>query len=164
VVEHASGMSLHDFAQTYLFGPLGIADVAWRRGPQGEGVGQGNLRLRARDMVAIGRLFLDGGRAGEHRIVDADWVAQSLAPIVDIADVDPFADSYGYMWYTKRYDRHGGMIRVHFASSNGGNKIYLVPDLDLVVAITSSAYGRGYGQRRSEQILLRLLDAIDAPR
>lgn len=159
IVEHTSGMPLHRFAQKYLFEPLGIADTAWRRGPTGEGVGQGNLSISARDMVKIGRLYLDDGRAGQHQILDRDWVAKALSPIVDIAEVDAYAEAYGYMWYTKRYVRNGRLIRVHFASGNGGNKIYLVPTLGLVVAITSSAYGQGYGQRRSEQILLRLLDA-----
>lgn len=161
-VEHTSGMPLHAFAQQHFFGPLGITRFSWRRGPRGEGVGQGNLTIGARDMVTIGRLFLDQGRSGQRQIVDRAWVAEALSPIVSIAEVDPYADSYGYMWYTKRYDRDGRSILVHFASGSGGNKIYLVPGYDLVVAITSTAYGRGYGQRRSEQILLRLLDATDA--
>lgn len=46
-----------------------------------------------------------------------------------------------------------------FASGNGGNKLYLVPALRMVVAIQSSAYGRGYGQRRSQDILRALLAA-----
>lgn len=161
MVEHASGMTLHAFARKHLFEPLGIVDTQWRQGPQGEGVGQGNLRISARDMVRIGQLYLDGGEAGGQRLLDRAWSAQALFPSVAIADQDPYADGYGYMWYSKTWPREGGPVRVHFASGNGGNKIYLVPALDLIVAITSSAYGQGYGQRRSEQILLRLLDAIE---
>ncbi|WP_202839610.1 serine hydrolase domain-containing protein [Luteimonas saliphila] len=163
VVEHASGMSLQRFAQEHLFGPLGISDVSWRRGPQGEGVGQGNLGISARDMTKLGNLFLNDGRVGQHQIVDPKWVREAISPVVDISMLDPYADSYGYMWYTKRYERGGRSIVVHFASGNGGNKIYLVPRYGLVVAITSTAYGQGYGQRRSERILLQLLDATDAP-
>jgi len=159
VVEQVSGMPLQRFAQEYLFGPLGITQFSWRRGPQGEGVGQGNLSISARDMTKIGFLFLNGGRIDQRQIVDRAWVVEALSPLVNIAGVDPYADSYGYMWYTKRYDRAGQSIVVHFASGNGGNKIYVVPRYDLVVAITSTAYGKGYGQRRSEQVLLRLLDA-----
>jgi hypothetical protein len=46
-------------------------------------------------------------------------------------------------------------IEVHFASGNGWNKIYIVPSLHMVLAITSSAYNQRYGQRRSQDILLR---------
>ncbi len=162
VVEHTSGMPLQNFAQEYLFGPLGITDVSWRRGPRGEGVGQGNLSISARDMAKIGNLFLNEGRIGQRQIVSRDWVLEAMSPLVNITEQDPYADYYGYMWYTKRYDRGGRSIVVHFASGNGGNKIYVVPQHDLVVAITSTAYGRGHGQRRSEQILLQLLDATDA--
>lgn len=163
VVEHVSGMPLQNFAQQHLFGPLGITDFVWRRGPKGEGVGQGNLSLSARDMTKIGSLLLNKGRIGQYQILTSAWIAQAMSPLVDITKYDPYADSYGYMWYNKRYELGGRSILVHFASGNGGNKIYLVPQYDLVIAVTSTAYGRGYGQRRSEQILLQLLDAVDAP-
>jgi hypothetical protein len=52
---------------------------------------------------------------------------------------------------------HGAPILVHFASGNGGNKIYVVPSLRYVVVVTSSAYGMAYGQRRSEEILKAIL-------
>jgi len=164
VVEHVSGMPLQRFAQENLFGPLGITEFSWRRGPRGEGVGQGNLSLTARDMTKIGRLFLNKGRVDQRQVVEPAWVAEALSPLVDIAAQDRYADGYGYMWYTKRYNRGARSTVVHFASGNGGNKIYVVPQYDLVVAITSTAYGKGYGQRRSERILLRLLDATDARR
>ncbi|HEY0928483.1 MAG TPA: serine hydrolase domain-containing protein [Gemmatimonas sp.] len=159
MVEHVSHRSLQDFAAQHLFGPLGIERFAWRRGPKGEGVGQGNLSIATRDMAKIGELFLRGGRVGDRQVINSAWVRDALASHVDISKVDRFADAYGYMWYTKQHQVGTSTVTVHFASGNGGNKIYLVPDRDLVVAITSSAYGRGYGQRRSEQILLRVLAA-----
>lgn len=162
VVEHVSGMPLQNFAQQYLFEPLGIKDFVWRRGPKGEGVGQGNLSLSARDMTKIGSVLLNKGRIGQRQILSDAWIANAISPLVDITKYDPYADSYGYMWYSKQYKLGGRSVLVHFASGNGGNKIYIVPQYDLVIAITSTAYGQGYGQRRSEQILLQLLDATDA--
>lgn len=83
----------------------------------------------------------------------------ALAPRVSISAADPYADGYGYFWYSKIQSVEGRQIPVSFASGNGGNKIYVVPSRRLVVAITSSAYGRGYGQRRSESILKAILSA-----
>jgi hypothetical protein len=63
------------------------------------------------------------------------------------------------MWYSKAEPVSGHTVLVHFASGNGGNKIYIVPSLDMVIAITSSAYSTNYGQRRSQDILLKILAA-----
>lgn len=46
---------------------------------------------------------------------------------------------------------------VHFASGNGGNRIYLVPSARYVAVVTSSAYGKGHGQRCPEEILKAIL-------
>lgn len=83
----------------------------------------------------------------------------NLSPRVAIGAVDRYADSYGYFWYAKTQDIGGQKIAVHFASGNGGNKIYVIPARRLVVSVASSAYGKGYGQRRSEDILKAILQA-----
>ena len=73
--------------------------------------------------------------------------------------MDRYADHYGYFWYGKTYEVAGENIKVSFASGNGGNKIYVIPARRMVVAVASSAYGKPYGQRRSEEILKALLAA-----
>lgn len=160
-VEQAAHMPLSAFADQALFRPLGITRYSWRRGPRGEGVGQGNLKLRLRDMVKLGELFLHDGTYNGTRVVSSAWVRASLAPIVPTGGtIDRYADAYGYLWYLKRYDVGGDSVTVHFASGNGGNKIYIVPQYDLVVAVSSSAYGSSYGQRRSETILRQVLASM----
>ncbi|WP_336297299.1 hypothetical protein [Sphingomonas sp. 7/4-4] len=99
------------------------------------------------------------GRYRGRQIVSAAWLRTALAPKVRISASDPYADGYGYFWYAKVQSIGGQQIPVSFASGNGGNKIYVIPSRRLVVAITSSAYGRGYGQRRSESILKAILSA-----
>jgi CubicO group peptidase (beta-lactamase class C family) len=163
VVERAAGVPLAAFAETTLFRPLGIDRYQWRRGPRGEGVGQGNLSITLRDMARIGELYLDHGARNGHRIVSARYVTDALAPLVPISASDPYADAYGYMWYSKSYDVNGDTVALHFASGNGGNKIYIVPRDHLIITITSSAYNTRYGQRRSEQILKRILMLVARP-
>ena len=87
----------------------------------------------------IGELMLNDGVVNGRRRVSHEWIAMSLASQVAISDSDPYADSYGYMWYTKAEPIGSHNIEVHFASGKGGNKIYIVPSLHMVVAITSSA-------------------------
>jgi len=160
VVEQQMGLPLSDFARRALFEPIGIRRFVWRRGPKGEGVGQGNLFISLRDMTALGELVLRHGRVNGQALLDSAYLAASLTAHVAIGDVDPFADSYGYMWYTRTYNVDGEPLRVHFASGNGGNKIYIIPQRDAVLTIASRAYGRRHGQRRSERILLEVLPLL----
>jgi CubicO group peptidase (beta-lactamase class C family) len=159
IVENASHMSLDDFARKNLFEPLAIQNFKWERVPVNRTTGQGNFSITTRDEAAIGQMVLNGGSVAGHRILRRDWIDASLSRQVAISGDDPYADYYGFMWYTKDEPVGTGKIEVHFASGNGGNKIYVVPSLHMVVAITSSAYGHGYGQRRSQQILLGILAA-----
>lgn len=157
IIENATKMSLDEFARKNLFEPLGIAKYEWRHVPVNRTTGQGNLRITTRDAAAIGELFLQNGKYGHRQIVSRAWVERSLAKEVPISAVDRYADFYGYMWYTKTEQVGDRSVLVHFASGNGGNKIYIVPSLNIVLAITSSAYNQGYGQKRSREILLKVL-------
>ncbi|MDZ5648124.1 serine hydrolase [Nitrospirillum sp. BR 11828] len=161
IVERATGQSLDALAREALFAPLGIGPHSWRTLAGGHGTGQGNLSITACDAALIGQMVLNHGTHNGRRVVSAHWLRDSLARLHPIAASDPYADFYGYMWYAKDEPVGGDRtVPVHFASGNGGNKIYVVPSLDLVVAITSSAYGKGYGQRRSQDILLAILATL----
>jgi CubicO group peptidase (beta-lactamase class C family) len=162
IIENVSRMPLDQFARTNLFGPLGIENYSWRHVPIGRTTGQGNLSITTRDAAAIGELILDDGVVHGKRVLSHEWITNSVASQVAISDSDPYADFYGYMWYTKGEPVGTREVEVHFASGNGGNKIYIVPSFDMVVAITSSAYGKSYGQRRSQDILLKVLAATNS--
>ena len=156
-VEHATGMTMENFARAALFAPLGITRWRWEGDAAGHTKGQGNLSLRTRDVARIGQMVLGKGVYQGRRVIGADWIDAMLAPRVAIGAVDRYADHYGYFWYTKTQSIGTHRIPVQFASGNGGNKLYLVPSLDMVVVVTSSAYGKAYGQLRSENILKAIL-------
>lgn len=160
IISHVAGQPLDELARDALFAPLGITQWRWQRDAAGRTKGQGNLSLTTRDLAVLGELVRQGGTYEGRRVISEGWIRAALAPRLPIADVDPYADSYGYYWYSKTHRVAGRDVAVSFASGNGGNKIYVVPSLELVVAITSRAYGRGYGQRRSEAILLAVLASL----
>ncbi len=159
VVAKAAGKTMADFAGSTLFGPLGIRHWRWDGDSAGYTKGQGNLSLTTRDLATIGELVRRDGRYHGRRIISSAWIQTMLTPKVTISGSDPFADGYGYFWYSRVHQINGRPVPVAFASGNGGNKIYMVPSRHMVVAITSSAYGHGYGQRRSQGILLASLGA-----
>lgn len=59
IMRKATGRPLDEFARSALFEPLGITDWKWLR-YKGDSDAGGGLRLKPRDMVAIGQLVLAG--------------------------------------------------------------------------------------------------------
>ena len=86
-------------------------------------------------MAKIGQLMLDGGRWQEQQIVSQPWVERSTSPL-QFTD----QDGYGYQWWTAEMSVNGTAIRVHSARGNGGQYIFIVPELSAVVVFTAGNY------------------------
>jgi len=71
ILQEATGMTALEFADVYLFKPLGIKEVYWPSDPQGYTHGWGDLCLYPIDMAKIGFLFLHQGK----------WEANKLFPV-----------------------------------------------------------------------------------
>lgn len=158
VIGRATERGLEELAREHLFGPLGIERWDWQEDRAGQTKGQGNLFLTADGFARIGEVVLNRGMYDGRRVISGDWIRESLKPRFDISASDPYANGYGYYWYHQTYPVAGRAVDVFFASGNGGNKIYVIPDLDMVVSVMSRAYGQGRGQRRSENILKAILE------
>ncbi|MBB2911288.1 CubicO group peptidase (beta-lactamase class C family) [Streptosporangium becharense] len=124
LVERGTGLVLEEFARARLFEPLGIERFEWSTGADGVALAASGLRLTPRGLLAVGRLVLDGGRD----VVPASWLAEALYPRVRTDR----GSGYGYQWYVG--DTWVG------AFGNGGQRIYVAPELDLVVAVTAGQY------------------------
>ncbi|WP_395373097.1 serine hydrolase domain-containing protein [Marinicella sp. W31] len=158
VIGEAADQEFGEFARIHLFEPLKITNLDWQKDRSGITKGQGNLFITAQGFARLGQLVLDGGTFEGRQIVSANWIKEILKPIVDISQSDSNAIAYSYYWYQQIYNINNRQIEVWFASGNGGNKIYLVPELDMVVSVMSDAYGQGRSHRRSENILLTVLE------
>jgi len=157
VLGRATGKEFGEFARIYLFEPLEIKNLDWQKDRSGITKGQGNLFLTAQGFARIGQLLLDGGLFEGRQVVSAEWIKEILTPKVDISEAESNAVAYGYYWYQQFYSINEKQLEVWFASGNGGNKIYLIPELEMVVSVMSDAYGQGRSHRRSEKILLMTL-------
>jgi CubicO group peptidase (beta-lactamase class C family) len=142
ILEKGIGQSLHDYARAVLFDPLGIGPTDWRTGRDGEGNYASGLGMRPRDLARVGQMLLDGGRAGERQIVPAAWLEESFRPAVRIND----RRQYGYHWYVGEVTFNGpeGRRRARWsaATGNGGQRLLVFPDLELVVVITAGNYNQ----------------------
>jgi len=121
-----------EFANKYLFQPLGIPLPPWEADPQGNSVGGDGLALRPREMAKIGYLYLHQGLWDGQQLIPAEWVRTATQKHV-AADI--LNDDYGYLWWVTTVDGHAA----YYAAGFGGQFIYVIPDLDLVVVMTGNA-------------------------
>jgi CubicO group peptidase (beta-lactamase class C family) len=126
------------FAQQRLFGPLGIANYSWPADSDGYLHGEDGLALTARDMAKIGLLYLRQGRWGGRQIVSEAFVQDSTTRHNDGGP--PVKASYGYQWWINTTKTH---LDVFFASGIKSQLIYVVPKLDLVVAMQAQSVPGG---------------------
>jgi CubicO group peptidase (beta-lactamase class C family) len=142
LIARGTGQSLQDFAHRALFAPLGIMLTEWRLGTDGEPLAASGLRMTPRDMAKLGTTILHKGVWNGARVIPESWLVASFAPAVSMPD----GRRYGYHWYlgmTLMDDGAGGARREATISArgNGGQRLFLLPGLDLAVAVTAGNYG-----------------------
>jgi CubicO group peptidase (beta-lactamase class C family) len=135
IIHKATGRPLDEFVRAALFEPLGITSMEWMR-VRGDTDAGGGLRMRPRDMAKIGQLVLAGGRWNGRQIVPASWIETSTALKLKATD----NQSYGYLWWLGRSKHDGRAVTWIGALGRGGQSIRIVPELDLVVAVTAGYY------------------------
>ncbi|MBI2256565.1 MAG: serine hydrolase [Proteobacteria bacterium] len=147
-IEKGSGLSLLDFAHKHLFAPLGIKAVEWISGADGTYSAASGLRLRPRDLAKIGHCVLQNGVWNGREIIPADWLKEAFTP--RIACFDDVA--YGYQWYLRASTDGNGPRR--FAMGNGGQRLILIPERKLSIAIMCGQYNQPDQWRAPATVML----------
>ncbi len=149
IVGKQGGADTLAYAKQKLFAPLGIADVSWRRDPQGVPIGGYGLYMQPRDMAKIGYLYLHRGEWDGRQLLPREWVDKVFDPQVEM-----HVGTYRYAngWWTipeKRAHMAVGFLR---------QLIIVLPDIDTVAVVT----GRG-GNYGFAQLIDRVVAAVKSP-
>ena len=133
VVEKAVGMPLPEYADEVLFEPLGILERRWEELREGYVNGGAGIDLRPRDLARFGQLYLQEGWSGSESIVPAVWIAEATTRrFAWTSRAGPIEHStYGFLWWLDLDND------AYFAWGFGGQFVYVVPRLDLVVVATT---------------------------
>jgi CubicO group peptidase (beta-lactamase class C family) len=137
--------------------PLSIKHYYMNLTPTGEMYFGGGTRMRPRDLLKFGQLYLDGGVWNGQRIVTADWVRQSTT-----AYPPGLANADGLNWHLYQLRSANHTYREYEANGNGGRFLIVVPELDIAIVFTAGNYGM-YGvwrKFRDEIVPQMILPAV----
>lgn len=157
VIEKLSGKPVPEFANERLFGPLGITEAKWEETPKGHTDTGGHLRLSLRDLHTIGRLVHAGGKWNGQQLIDPKWLTSSL---MEQTRIPERRERYGYLWWRDGGTVKGKDVSLIYAHGNGGNFIFIVPELDLVAAFTGKNYGKRTQFIPNQLVAQRIVPAL----
>jgi CubicO group peptidase (beta-lactamase class C family) len=140
IVERASGQTIEQFANQYLFSPLSISRYKWNgKSKKGQYHTGGGLHLSSRDLLKIGLLLENGGIWQGKRILSQKWIEQSfIAPyLTNRRNGFEEVYFYGYQWWKLKVK---DKVDVISARGWGGQRLFMVPDLKIVIVIYSANF------------------------
>lgn len=153
----ATGKSLDDYAREKLFRPLGISDFEWGElFAIGEAAAASGLRLRPRDTAKLGQLMLADGIWGDQRVLPAGWVAESTKARINGDNLT----HYGYQWWIGETYVPEGTVKWVAGIGLGGQRLFIVPSLDLVVVTNGGLYERGPYSRLEGKIPAEIITKV----
>lgn len=144
IIERVAGKPLPEFAQDVLLGKLGIRRAEWRwnftldRSQRNE---FGQIYLRPRDLLKLGILIQQRGVWEGRRIVSASWIDAAVARQSRVDDSD-YGLGIWHRWYRVQGKGDASRVDTIMLSGNGGQKVFLVPSLDLIAVFTGGSFNQ----------------------
>jgi CubicO group peptidase (beta-lactamase class C family) len=137
IFTRVTGETMWDAAARELYAPIGIPNRRWPADPQGNSLAYSGLIMPTRDMAKFGLLYLNRGQWDGKQIIPLDYWRASTSRQSDgnqDAARAPDAPVYGFLWWVTNDAGHDAF----YAAGWGGQYIYVVPDLDLLVVMTGN--------------------------
>ena len=161
IIRNTTGMTAREFAEEYLYGPLGISVIDWEIGaPESiSNTGWGAF-LRSIDMAKIGYMVLNGGVWNGEQIVSKSWLDQSTTPHVNRG-----TGGYGYQWWLEAQrdlpDHTPSQNDIWSANGWGGQFIFVVPLSNMVVVMNAENYTNGRSGSQRNVLFRNILRATE---
>lgn len=188
IVTRLTGKPLLQYVQERIFTPLHITQADWELAPDSIEVGGWGLRLQTESEAKLGQLMLQEGKWNGQQLVSEQWIHDMTQRHISTSkhhdsdlplgtsilvflrsiwhtirswftgyNVDDYFLGYGYQTKAIRHPR----VDSFFAAGYGGQLIYVVPDLEMVVVVNGRADNYG---KELNTIYYRLIDPFIAKR
>ena len=135
ILFNTTGLKLDEFIGKHYFTPMGISNVSWEKSVCGLTKASSGLFMTSRDMMKVGLATLNHGQFNDTRLLSEEWMLEATTPKTPNR-------KYGYFWWTENFKVDGQEVTTISGRGARGQFIYMMPDLELVVVVTSSNAGR----------------------
>ncbi len=170
IVTRVTGRPVMDYVRERIFTPLHITEADWELAPDSVETAGWGLRLQAESEAKLGQLMLQQGNWQGRQLVSQQWMHDMTQRLISTREepaqelswwqkvvrffrslwhtirswftgynVDDYYLGYGYQTKAIQHPR----AECYFAAGYGGQLIYVVPSLDLVVVINGRAANYG---------------------
>jgi CubicO group peptidase (beta-lactamase class C family) len=157
IVQKLTGETVEEYLTPRLFEPLGISNRLWGSSPEGINLTDGGLAITTEELAKFGLFYLQRGQWNGQQLVSEQWATDATAKQISTgADNGNWNFGYGYQfWRSPVGFRADGSL---------GQFSFVVPDQDLVLAITSATSNNG-GTSRAMDIVFRylVLEGLTSP-
>ena len=169
IVTRVTGRPMLDYVRERIFTPLHITEADWELAPDSVEAAGWGLRLQTESEAKLGLLMLHGGKWNGQQLVSEQWIHDMTQRLISTEgpgpklpfkqrvisffkrlwhkvrswftgyDVDKYYLGYGYQTKAIQHPR----AESFFAAGYGGQLIYVLPKLDLVIVINGRAANYG---------------------
>lgn len=184
IVTRLTGKSLLEYVKERIFTPMHITLADWELAPDSVETAGWGLRLQPESEAKLGLLMLHGGKWNGRQLVSEQWIHDMTQRLISTRqgsepryswsqrlvkflrglwhtirswftgyNVDDYYLGYGYQTKSIQFPR----VEAFFATGYGGQLIYVVPKLDMVLVVNGRA--AEYGDELNT-IYYQLLDPI----
>lgn len=136
IIQQVTGKTTYEFGKENLFDKLDMDSVECSTDSQGISDGGNGFAMNIYDMAKLGELYLNNGIWEGEQIIPAQWVQESTT--VQFDRQSGSAD-YGYQWWVRTFGNNN--YHAYFAQGHYGQYIFVVPEIELVVVMTSHYEG-----------------------
>ncbi|WP_353158572.1 serine hydrolase [Myroides odoratus] len=157
IIKSVSGQPINEFAEKELFKPLGINKFEWITLTKNMPAAASGLRLRSRDLLKIGLLYMSNGVWNNKQLLNPDWVDISLNPAITRISTKDKNAGYGFQFWTSTEMVEGKEINIVEAKGNGGQRIFFCKSLNLLVVITAGNYNNWDIKNDSKELFLKYI-------
>ncbi|MCF6459223.1 serine hydrolase [Pseudoalteromonas sp. MMG024] len=141
------------FIKTEILDKLNISNYKWDTHVSGLPQAGWMVRLTSRDMLKLGSIVVNNGKWQEEQFISPAYLNKATSNIIKpTEDWMPDEYRYGYYWYSMPVVVEGKTYDLNVAWGGGGNRVIVVEELNLVIAIT--------GHDREDTIMKQISDVV----